>query len=748
MKVHNEDNKLEVVGGELVSTAFRIKASAASFQILSAGLYSNRILAIVRELSCNAYDAHKAVGKESVPFELHLPTTLAPFFTIKDFGTGLTHQQVMTIYTTYFESTKTDSDDFIGQLGLGSKSPFSYTNQFTVISRIDGVANSYSMHIGEEGTPAVSHLGSTETDEENGLTITLHVKQPDFYSFRDAAQKALVYFDPYPTIIGDHVKEQIKYHARHDKWAIRADSKSHRGNIRVIQGFVQYPLDTNQLVTEDDLSDDAKSILTAPLDLFVPIGMVQVAPSREHLSYDKRTVANLVKFLNEVTADIGASLAGMVENSDSLFGASCIVADLVCYDSPYRNLYQKLISRTFNIKYNDVDITHGIDLRTFPITCASLRIIHVQESRWRRGYSTSKTVSINDISGSDIRLLAYDYNYHMGTDTQFVLVDSRATKTALNDFAKRYPVGTNIFVFTAPDKNTADVSGDFKAVIDYLGVPSDNCHKTSDLIAANKLAPLAPRAPRATTSTKGTVQIYNHVPDSTGRHFTSSNMTRKQIDFDAGGLYSIVSGGDWKTETLDVLRGHTSVMKILLDLGVITEDECRNMVIINHRSAAKYKKHPEWINVHDMFVEYVLRNKHEIFEVLKYSSYDSNTIEVYNEVLCHVPGIDVPSFIKAIDATRVSLCGEIACVFDWCYGMIYVNDPDRTYQDIRIAQEYIVGAYEAAHTDIKPEHIELLCSRYPLISACYSSYNRLCNVMAKNKEAFIEYINLINSKGN
>ena len=104
---------------------FRIRNSAKAFNILSSGLYANKIRAIVRELSCNAVDSHVAAGKQDTPFDIHLPNTLEPWFSIRDYGLGLSHDQVINIYTTYFESTKTDSNEFIGALGLGSKSPFS-----------------------------------------------------------------------------------------------------------------------------------------------------------------------------------------------------------------------------------------------------------------------------------------------------------------------------------------------------------------------------------------------------------------------------------------------------------------------------------------------------------------------------------------------------------------------------------------------------------------------------------------------
>ena len=89
--------------------------------ILSDGLYSNKILAVIRELSTNAYDSHVDAGVADRAFEVHLPTRLEPYFHVRDYGTSMTHDQCMTLYTTYFRSTRNDSNDAVGCLGLGKK---------------------------------------------------------------------------------------------------------------------------------------------------------------------------------------------------------------------------------------------------------------------------------------------------------------------------------------------------------------------------------------------------------------------------------------------------------------------------------------------------------------------------------------------------------------------------------------------------------------------------------------------------
>ena len=133
MKLHTKTNTI-TKSENFVESNYSIDATAKAFAILSDGLYSNKILAVVRELSTNAYDSHVAAGCPEKPFDVTLPTSLDHEFSIRDYGTGLSKENCMSLYTTCFRSDKTDSNDAVGCLGLGSKSPFAYTDQFMVES--------------------------------------------------------------------------------------------------------------------------------------------------------------------------------------------------------------------------------------------------------------------------------------------------------------------------------------------------------------------------------------------------------------------------------------------------------------------------------------------------------------------------------------------------------------------------------------------------------------------------------------
>lgn len=80
-------------GAAATSTA-KIATSSHMFSILSSRLYSDKIAAVLREIGCNAADAHAAVGKANMPFEVKLPNNIDPSFYIKDWGPGLDEAEV------------------------------------------------------------------------------------------------------------------------------------------------------------------------------------------------------------------------------------------------------------------------------------------------------------------------------------------------------------------------------------------------------------------------------------------------------------------------------------------------------------------------------------------------------------------------------------------------------------------------------------------------------------------------------
>lgn len=195
MKINTESaiTKSNAIG---TSTSFKIKTSATAFKILSEGLYSNKIGSMIRELICNAYDAHCAAGTKDTPIDIELPMVTNPVFRIRDYGTGLSEDDMRTIYTTYFESTKSDDNKYIGGFGLGSKTPLCYnTEQFFVTSYFNGKKFVYNVAIGDTGAPVLTKWEESHTEEPNGLELTISVDVNDTERFKLEFYKFLIWSD-------------------------------------------------------------------------------------------------------------------------------------------------------------------------------------------------------------------------------------------------------------------------------------------------------------------------------------------------------------------------------------------------------------------------------------------------------------------------------------------------------------------------------------------------------------------------
>ena len=303
MKVnkHVQDVERSGVSGE---QAFQIKTTAQAFDILSSGIYSDPILAVIRELSCNAYDAHIDADKKDVPFIVHLPSKLEPWFSVTDNGIGLSDDDARGLYTTYFESTKQDDNSKIGAFGLGSKSPFSYAKAFDVIVRFDGKRRTYSVFLNEQGVPTIATLATIITDEGNGIEVKMAVREQDFSLFREKTAKILRYFPVQPTIKGaagfefdqkpkDAIDGDGYYAYKNQHW---------NKNIVAVQGNVPYRVEIDHLRSK--MSTELNKFLDDyGIVGYFEIGQLDVAASREEVRYDARTIGNLVDKLELARKD-------------------------------------------------------------------------------------------------------------------------------------------------------------------------------------------------------------------------------------------------------------------------------------------------------------------------------------------------------------------------------------------------------------------------------------------------------------
>jgi len=308
--------------GALSTSSFKVKEGAKMFEIVFDRLYSNKVVAVIRELACNAADAHKAANTITTPVDMHLPSIVEPYFYIRDYGTGLSHKDVTGLYVTIFDSTKDTSNDFIGAYGLGSKTPFTLTDIFTVTSYHNGIQRTYSAFRTADRGADISLVSEEPTIEPNGIKVEFPVSSKHNIEFVDNACK---YLARLPVSfnwkgVNPHM-EPVKYATQTSKYGIRVDKSGNAyGNSSlVVMGGVPYPIDLNQL---SGLSYNERQFLSyGGVDLFVPIGTVDINPNRESLSYNSTTQDNLVAFIKEVMLEVSSDAEAKILAAPNFFEA-------------------------------------------------------------------------------------------------------------------------------------------------------------------------------------------------------------------------------------------------------------------------------------------------------------------------------------------------------------------------------------------------------------------------------------------
>jgi hypothetical protein len=431
--------KIETHGGRTTVSAsntesFGMEYNAVAFDILSKGLYKDAVEAIIRELSTNAIDAHKQAGTQDKPFDVHLPNYANSAFYIRDYGTGLSQDQIEKIYVTFFNSTKRGDNDAIGCFGLGSKTPFAYTTQYTVESFYNG-EHIVCLMYKDKGIPKYTIDKTTGSKEPNGLKITFDVKPVDFANFAQKAAKVYKYFDLKPKILGQKIFiDSPKYIESFDNCKIR----SHDGNgMQVIMGNIAYP------VSYDDskLSDTVKRLMRCSIDIVVPIGTVSLIASREGIEYDRLTVSKLVGTINDFVTKVTTGFQAKIDSLPD--------------DYEVRLKYSELIS---NSKYQDI-----INICCNNLTYKNRKVADIVRVTWVDIQSTDFTVRA--FGKKNVKTNHVDSVYIGCT---YLYLDTPGTITRANE----YNAGKTKYL----------VEGDLQKFLDKMGM-CDERHivKTSTL---------------------------------------------------------------------------------------------------------------------------------------------------------------------------------------------------------------------------------------------------------------------------
>ena len=289
----------------LTTQKITIKSNAKAFRLILGQIYPDIIKAIVRELFTNAWDSQKVAGTLSTPIEIHAPNKYEPYFSIRDYGVGMTEEIISNIFSKIFESTKDSSNEEAGMFGMGSKSPLGYTDAYSLISYIDGTMLYYDIHLSSDGTPVISLKVKEKTEEPNGVHIQIGVKYEDIAHFIEMIEHFILGSNTPVKLNGEKFADIYKVTASGTDWQL-VDHKSING-LHIRMGCVLYKI-------RKEFYNNMSSLIDVPLILDFPIGTFDVTGSREDILYNEDAKLSLNNSINHVNFEIVSILLKDIKN--------------------------------------------------------------------------------------------------------------------------------------------------------------------------------------------------------------------------------------------------------------------------------------------------------------------------------------------------------------------------------------------------------------------------------------------------
>jgi hypothetical protein len=272
-------------------------------------IYSDKVLACIREYVCNAVDEH-VKHNVNVPVDVRLETIDGEqVWSVRDHAKGLNEHDIRNIFGMYGRSTKSKSNEMIGCYGIGSKAAHCYTDTFYIKSYFEGVCTLYACVLGggEKGVPVGELYKMNESPTtESGLEIYFNVDRFDRDQFVQKTRKFVCSFGKpdaiqfivngntvVTPIVPDETFENSGFKFNLYKDTLRDYYGSYGGTVHIRMGGVIY----KSLSVRNDLVDQVV--------VDVPIGKITIPISREYME-DTNANNAVIETIKKIIIDLEA----------------------------------------------------------------------------------------------------------------------------------------------------------------------------------------------------------------------------------------------------------------------------------------------------------------------------------------------------------------------------------------------------------------------------------------------------------
>lgn len=743
---------------------------AAIIEVLRSKLYSDKPLAPVREYATNAMDSHVEAGIPDEPIKVTIPTVFMPELRIRDFGIGLTPDEIEKIYCRYGRSTKRNTNAQTGQLGLGCKSAFAYGDSFMVISYKEGVKTTYNLTI--SGVCSAIAAEPMEPDDRNGIEVVVPVNQNDVRTFQDKALNFFKYWKICPVLTGgdvsklDLLREELnkKPLFSEEDWEIRpmsgSDYYSDEKGVAVM-GNVPYPINWGIVNNKLNFANNGKGeilfqfIRSNKTILRFAIGELDFSASRESLEYTDKTCKAVVVKIEQILDRIFDILNDKIQKANSYWDA------LVIYNQIFGRDEEKLFAGdVYRLEsyYKGKFHWNGIKIESGAFE-------HLERWSSEHGYVKDKSVDSYDINPvlttfymngmrlKQSRPTGYNNNRIVASDKGIKILVHDLEKPILAKSAVRWLFNSDpnnkpkkVYLLRF-DKN--DVKQEFFKELNFDSVPvvyiQDIIGKVKEWSKANR-ASVGGGTPASGVRDPMTIRYINPAR-SRDRYYNYANWIKEEVDIkEEEGYYlpfenhGVVVNNQF-TENLTAVSH--SICVLLETLG----EPIERVYGITERSRnakwfEKATKDEQWINIEQYF-----RNNEDAILHGK-GALAAKASKFFNDCLksdFHI-GITFSEkllpLLKNKDGAMYKLCSEISSNF-------------RDMSELIEALNYFnMGKDLTKECDVDfATMFHQMDTTYPLIryanfASCFSSNEKDIGVSRDQLKMIADYVNLMDGQSN
>jgi len=262
-------------------------------QTLGESLYTDP-LSFVREITSNGVDAVQRNGGGEVIVSLFkIDGSTSRMFSVRDTGTGMNPEQFKR-FVAFGSSDKRTQSGELGYWGLGSKSPFAFTDSFMVQTISEGMKYVYTLTKVEEGYGYMLTLAEATT-EKNGTTVFIIVPENSLNGVKDAIREDLLYFR---NIIFNSDDPDLSDLNGTKILEFETFAYNPLENMpSFILGGVRYPINFRKIGMNPEFFPIIG--IKIPMD-----GTIMPIPSREDLQYTEKSIVELKKLCNNAVTEI------------------------------------------------------------------------------------------------------------------------------------------------------------------------------------------------------------------------------------------------------------------------------------------------------------------------------------------------------------------------------------------------------------------------------------------------------------